>query len=282
MTLQGWLKPAMILPGSGALSLEELAREVADTIGPVGGATPSQVETAFLDAMQGEGFSLGGGVAIPHTELSELRETVVCLVTLRQPLPLKTIDGTPPDIFLFILSKPDPQSHLLLLAHLAKLAQSRILLDGLRRAQSPEEVVELVRVAGMRHQTMQEPGTLPASTSHALFIISIGGDKVVDALLIDLVDQGLGEACVLEAQSLREAAAREVPLFAGFRDLFGDPGGRRIILIEATIDREDAVIEAVRRLSEEYRSTDARVSVVPIHTRWSAPRVADEGASGGH
>jgi mannitol/fructose-specific phosphotransferase system IIA component (Ntr-type) len=272
----------MVLPAVDVATVEALARTVAEVMATAAGTDSPRIETAFLEAMRGEGFSVGEGVAMPHTEMASLTETVVCLVTLRQPLTLKTVDGRPPDVFLFILSRPDPHDHLLLLAHLARLAQSRTFLDGLRRAQTPEEAVKLVRAAEKRHRGLQGPATVPPSTSHALFIVSIGGEKIVDALLIDLVDLGFGDACVLEAQSLREAAAREVPLFAGFRDLFGDPGGRRILILEAMADRTDAVIESVRRISEEHRAKDARVSVVPIQTRWIVPPAADEEASGGH
>lgn len=277
-----WIKASLVLPGLGATSVETLVRPVAAVMGPAAAAESRRVETAFLDAMRGEGFSIGEGVAIPHIEMAHLTETVVCLATLRRPLPLKTVDGRPADIFLFVLSKPDHQEHLLLLAHLARLAQSRTLLDGLRRAQTAEEAVALVRAAEMRHRALQGPAMAPPSTSQTLFLLSVGGEKAVDALLIDLVDQGFGEACILEAQTLREAATREVPLFAGFRDLFGDPGGRRILLLEAPVDRTDAIIETVRRISQEHRANDARVSVVPIQTSWIMPPVDDEGASEGH
>ena len=282
MIPEEWLKSPLVLPGLAASTVQELVRAVAEALGTATGADAAQIETAFLEAMRDEVFSVGKGVAIPHTELENVTDTVVCLVTLPEPLPLRTVDGRPPDIFLFILSKPDPHSHLLLLAHLARLAQSRTLRDGLRRARTPDEAVSLVRAAEMRHDALPVPTRAPPSTAHVLFFVSIGGEKVVDALLIDLVGQGFGEACVLEAQSLREAAAREVPIFAGFRDLFGDPGGRRVLILEATAERADAVIEAVRRISTEYRAQDARVSVVPIQTRWVIPAAAETSAPKGH
>ena len=272
----------MVQTAVEALTMDALLRIVAEGMAGAVQMDRRRIETAFAEVLRGEGFSIGGGVAIPHTEMEGLSETVVCLVTLRQALTLETVDGRSPDVFLFILSKPDPHDHLLLLAHLARLVQSRTLLDGLRRARTADEVVKLVRAAEQRHKGMQGPPTLPASTSHALVVVSIGGEKLVDALLIDLVDQGFGDACVLEAQSLREAAAREVPLFAGFRDLFGDPGGRRVLILESPVDGTEAVIETVRRVSEEHRATDARVSVVPMQTRWVVPPAASGEPSGGY
>lgn len=279
----------MILPQTDARSPEALAEHVASLMCQEEGLSRERVEAAFLDALRGEGFSMGSGVAIPHTEVATLTETSVCLVTLTQPLKVKTIDGRDPDVFLFILSKPDPHAHLLLLAHLARLLQSKTFVEGVRRASTPQEVVSLVEAAELRYRavrgvtgTQPRPPSLPPPASDSLFVISIGGEKLVDALLIDLVDQGFGEASVLEAQSLREAAAREVPLFAGFRDLFGDPGGRRILLLEAPSEQQEAIIEAVRRISTEYKAKDARVSVLPVSARWSLPRATEDKAPGGH
>lgn len=272
----------MVLPGVAVATTEELVRVVADAMAQGAGTDAQHIEAAFLEAMRGEGFSIGRGVAIPHTELASLTETVVCLATLQQPLTLRTVDGVAPDIFLFILSKADPHAHLLLLAHLARLTQSRTLLDGLRRARAPEEALALIRAAELRHKSLPSAAGRGPAPTHAMFVVSLGGEAAVDALLIDWVDQGLGDASVLEAQSVREAAAREVPLFAGFRDLFGDPGGRRILILEAEVERTDAIIETVKRISQEHHAKDARVSVIPIQTRWSAAPVVEEEATGGH
>lgn len=286
----------MVLPRVSARSPAELARVVAELMSEPAGLDRQHVETAFLDALRGDGFSMGNGVAIPHTEVETLTETVVCLVTLEHPLSIRTTDGRAPDVFLFILSKPDPHAHLLLLAHLARLLQSRTFVEGVRRARTADEVVTLVEAAELRYRALRglshsgeesreqsvAPPPMRSPAANALFVIALGGEKLVDALLIDLVDQGFGEASVLEAQSLREAAAREVPLFARFRDLFGDPGGRRILLLEAPTESEEAIIEAVRRVCVDHGARDAHVSVLPVATSWSLPRSAEDDAPGGH
>jgi mannitol/fructose-specific phosphotransferase system IIA component len=230
----------------------------------------------FLEAMRSASFSLGSGLAVPHTELEGVSETFVCLAITAEPLALATMDGRRPDIFLFILSKPDPKSHLLLLAHLARLTGSRTLLDGLRRARTTDEAMALVRAAEMRHAPTRTGSLIPSYES--LVFVSVRGEKLVDALLVELVDQGFDDAYVLDAQSLREAATREVPLFVGFQDLFGDPGGHRLIIVEAAVEGAHEIIETVQRVSEEYGATNASVSVVPVHTRWVRPSRASDAA----
>jgi mannitol/fructose-specific phosphotransferase system IIA component (Ntr-type) len=282
MVPQGWLSPSLILPRLSASGVPQLIAPVSARIGAAANIPAERVERAFEEAMQGEGFSVGRGVAIPHTELADLEQTFVCLVTLTEPLPARTLDGRAPDLFLFILSRPDPRAHLLLLAHLARLTQSRTLLEGLRRAKDADEILALVSAAELRHQFTQGPAPLavparPVAATEVLVLISASGEKLLDALLIELVDQGFADACVLEAQSLREAATREVPLFAGFRDLFGDPGGRRMLILEATSDRVERILGAVQRVCDEQRSTDARVSVLPVQTRWHPPADPEPG-----
>jgi mannitol/fructose-specific phosphotransferase system IIA component (Ntr-type) len=280
MVSKGWLKAGNVLPAVAAESLEQLIAIVAQNMAEVGGIDPERVSQAFRRATAGENFSLGSGVAIPHTEDPGLEETLVCLVTTAAPLPLRTLDGRAPDIFLFILSKPDPHAHLVLLAHWARLAQSRTFLEGLRRSATPDEVLALVDAAELRHRA--HAGAASPRASHDLVLISVSGEKLVDALLIGLVDDGFDDACVLEAQSLREAAAREVPLFAGFRDIFGDPGGRRILLLEAPEERTEGLVSAVRRICEEHEARDARISVLPLQLHWASPVAPVSGGGEGH
>jgi mannitol/fructose-specific phosphotransferase system IIA component (Ntr-type) len=280
MAVEGWLAPELVVLQLEATRVEDVVKAAADKLGSVEGRDGAAIEKAFLEVIVGEGFSLGSGVVIPHTEV-KADETLVCLVTTKEPLLLPTIDGRPPDIFIFILSKADPQSHLLLLAHLARLTQSRTLLEGLRRAHDPKEVVALVGAAELRHTAAVQRAKVGKDSPQVLVILSARGEQLIDALLIDLVDRGFPEANLLEAQSLREAATREVPIFAGFRDLFGDPGGRRVVLLEAPADRVEEIVGSVKRICEEHGGGDARISVVPAET-WhlgAAPPVPEEPGS---
>jgi PTS system nitrogen regulatory IIA component len=276
MSAGHWLSVA--LTGVADTTLDALLSRATGVLAEAACVEPERIEAAFRVALGDDGWSVGSGVALPHTELPDVSETVVCLITLAAPLSLSTIDGHAPDVFVFILSKPDPKHHLMLLAHLARLLRSRTLVEGLRRADSPDAVSALVEAAELRHAGT--PGPLVPAPSGAIVVIIVSGENAVDALLVDLVDQGHADACILEAQSVREAAAREVPLFAGFRDIFGDPGGRRVILVESPMDRVDGVMASARRICDEHAGSDVRVSVVPVSRHWAAPAPAVEERSG--
>jgi mannitol/fructose-specific phosphotransferase system IIA component (Ntr-type) len=273
-----WLNPALVLARPQTADARELIALVTERMATVTGLDPERIGRVLSVALALEGWSLGAGVGVPHGELEGLTEPRVCLVVTASPVELPSIDARPPDIFFFILAPPDdPQDHLLLLAHLARLAQSRTLLEGLRKAATSEEMIALVRAAERRHV----PAAPLPDAGAVLIVISIAGEKAVDALLVELLDRGLDQATIVEAQSVREATTREVPLFSGFHDIFGDPGGRRVIFLDAPTTESAAIFETAKRVAGEHRAKELRISVLPLELHWHlSPPAEDEG--GGH
>ncbi len=281
MSLDPWLSKELIFARLEVASVEDLVRAVAPVMASSTGLDGGAVAAALGRALREEGSYLGRRVTVPHEELPGLEGFVVALAVVTEPLALAAPDGEPSDVFFFILAPPNAaHQHLRLIAHLARLARSRVLLDGLRAAATPTEIEALLQAAEQRHQ----PDALPLTAFGGVqVVITIAGEAAVDALLVDLVGMGLGGATLIEAQSLREAARREVPLFAGFRDLLGDPGGRRLILLETDAARVDEVVATVRAICEAQRARFARVSVTPLQLRWDRPAPRSPGPSpGGH
>jgi PTS system nitrogen regulatory IIA component len=90
------------------------------------------------------------GVAFLHTPRWEprtpIRTPVVALGRLSNPTDFGAIDGTPTDL-LFLLLAPDAQTHLSLLAKAARLCREPGLLDALRAARAPAEVLGILRAS---------------------------------------------------------------------------------------------------------------------------------------
>jgi PTS system nitrogen regulatory IIA component len=88
------------------------------------------------------------GVAFLHTPRWEprtpIKSPLVALGRLSQPTDFGAIDGTPTDLLLLLLA-PDAQTHLTLLAKAARLCREPGLLNGLRAARTPGEVIDLIR-----------------------------------------------------------------------------------------------------------------------------------------
>lgn len=277
-----WLKQPLILLDVPAASVDDALRATARAAAASIGVDAARVEQLLSQSTETGGYAVGGAVAVPHANIPGLDQTAVALVRTQRPVPVQAMDGLPADIFFVILSRPDdPKGHLLLLAHIARLARSRTLLDGLRQVRTPDEAVALVEAAELRHAPGPTSAPPPAA-AHFLALISVAGEKTVDALLVALLDQELGDASILEAQSLRDAVTQEVPLFAGFRDIFGDPGGRRLLLLELPAERIEDLAVVVRRVFEECRPAEGRFTLMPLQSHWVWTPPRSEGPSRGH
>lgn|GEM_PF-2515505 len=280
MTLTDWLRPALVYPALEAATVKDVIAKLAPDLAAEGDVPAAEIEAALWRGFSDVTGTVGDGIALPHAEVEGLSAPLVALALLTKPLGLTTTDGVDPDVFFCILAPPNaPSQHLLLLAHIARLTHSRVLLEGLRQARSAEAVVTLLEAADARHQPAP---ALPTATPAAnqLVTITIAGEEAVDDLIIELVGMGLDDATILDGQSLREAGTREVPLFSGFRDLFGDPGGRRVLLVEVPAADVPSVVGAVEIVCAGHDVRHARVTTTPISTRWEYTR--PEGGAGGH
>lgn len=281
-----WLTPSRVALGVSADGLAGVTAKAAELLRTEPDLADVDVARALRDTARSSDFSIGSGIAVPHVEIPHLARTVVALVRLETPIELGALDRQPVDLFFVVLFGPgDPRAHLLLLAHLARLGQSRTLREGLRRAETPDDAIQIIQAAEARHPTapLAVPETPPAKAERPkpasstpslglegyLCIISVSGERAVDAALVELLDLELGDSLLLEVQTVREAASREVPLFAAFRDIFGDPGGARLILCAVPGDKVETLSSTVRRVCAERGAERADMSFVPIALRWS-------------
>lgn len=248
------------------------------------------IARALGKALNTPGFAIDGGVAVPHVDLDEVPERLVAFVRTRAGIDIGAADGVPADLFFVLLARrDDPREHLLALARLARLAHSRVLVRGLRGAGSADEVVELAQVAEARGAlTAVAPATtesaerLPsdgADGGDQLILITVAGERTVDRLLVSLVEAGLDGASIVDGDTLRDAATKEVPLFSGFADLFGDPGGHRVILARTAHHRAREILQMVRQLCEAVPPKAAAVYLLPVHTVWTFAAAAEAAAS---
>jgi len=93
---------------------------------------------------------LGKGVAIPHCRVSGSSTVRAVFVRLAKPLAFDAVDGKPVDL-LFALAVPEhcTSDHLKLLSEIAQKFSDSELLERLRAAGDPSELVRLL--SGTRH-----------------------------------------------------------------------------------------------------------------------------------
>lgn len=276
------LTPDAVLLDQPAVDLRDVIELAAPVVAERGGVETSVARRALLDAASESDFAVGAGVAVPHVAVPDLADRAICLVRTAEPVGLGAVDGEPIDLFFVVLYPAgDPSAHLQFLAHLAGMCRSRLFRHGLRSATTARAVTELV-VASEARLRGASYAVGPAATQRGLAIISVSGERAADAILVGLLRAELTDATIVDAQTVQDAASREVPLFAGFRDLFGDPGGRRMIFAPIDLEHIEELAAIVEDACEDERSADAELIVLPVSSRWRFEQAAPAARSASH
>jgi PTS system nitrogen regulatory IIA component len=272
--------PLILLDAPGGaidLALGAAARRAAEHLG----LDPSVVESALVrEAAQGSAVAVGAGVALPHAALEGIDRPVVVVLRTVAPVDIEPPDGVPIDLLLVALApRGQAKLHLDLLAHVARLVRSDVLLEGLREARTPADALTLLEATEGRYRASAQEPVAPAETEHALVYIEVMGERAVDRLLVDLVEDGFDQAVVADARRLRDVMADQLPIFASFRTLFDDPGGCRVFFVQCPAAQASGVIRTVRNACEQGQGEQARVVVLPVrsHWTWEPPKAAGRG-----
>lgn len=90
---------------------------------------------------------IGGGIAIPHGKSASVETPGIAIATLKHPIAWETLDGGDVDtVFLFCVGNDleAAHTHLVLLSKVAAKLADDELVQRIRKADAPEEVVRLL------------------------------------------------------------------------------------------------------------------------------------------
>jgi len=91
--------------------------------------------------------ALGAGIALPHIRIAEVREPVACLVLLEEAIDFDSPDDLPVDIFFgLIVPEDSKETHLQILANLAKLFSDTSFCKSLRACKNTEEIQQALDI----------------------------------------------------------------------------------------------------------------------------------------
>jgi len=86
------------------------------------------------------------GIAVPHGKTPAVSSLQLAIGIAPQGIDFNSLDGKPTKLFFLLVGSPDQAGpHVQALADVARLAQSKAFCRALVAAQSPEEVVELIK-----------------------------------------------------------------------------------------------------------------------------------------
>lgn len=94
------------------------------------------------------GLNVNGiGVAIPHTPVDYVNDTVTCIGVLKEPvtfLEMGTDDPVPVKL-VFVLAVTDPHAHIDQLKRIVRIIQDGRVLDKLTHSQNPQEIIQVIK-----------------------------------------------------------------------------------------------------------------------------------------
>ncbi len=102
---------------------------------------------ALLSREEMMSTAIGNGIAIPHVRLfdsTNLKEDIVVVAYLFEPIDWKAPDGKPIHTLFFVLAA-DETRHLQILAEIAQLASDEDFVDFLKTMPSREALIERIR-----------------------------------------------------------------------------------------------------------------------------------------
>jgi len=109
---------------------------------------PAQVLSELLNRERSQNTAVGHGVALPHATIASATKTYLGIFTTEEPLDYQAPDGEGVQFF-FVTIGPasERQTHLHLLAMVSGMALKTNLLEQLREAKTPEDILAAVDAA---------------------------------------------------------------------------------------------------------------------------------------
>lgn len=89
---------------------------------------------------------LEAGVAVPHCKTPAVQTLKLAIGIAPDGIEFNSLDGQPAKLFFLLVAAPDQSGpHVQALAEIARLARSKSFCQALVRAQTPQEVVDLIK-----------------------------------------------------------------------------------------------------------------------------------------
>lgn len=146
ISLADSLSPGRIVLDLRARSMREAIQKLLVRIPPEELPADSQAITrAVLQREDALATYLGHGLAIPHARLDGIGKPVLVFARCEEGIPVETTNERAELIFLLLTPRGMPRAQTRLLADIAGLFDSEYVAERLRKAQTPEAVIEVIR-----------------------------------------------------------------------------------------------------------------------------------------
>ena len=139
------LTPRSVKTGLRAASKKALLMQLAALAAPIVSVSETRLAEALIERERVGSTGLGGGIAIPHARLPEVKAVCGLFAKLDPPLDFDAVDRIPVDL-VFVLFAPEDAGadHLKALAQVSRLFRDRALVDKLRATSNPDAIYALL------------------------------------------------------------------------------------------------------------------------------------------
>jgi diadenylate cyclase len=177
-------------------AIRELARALSRT---VRGLDPEAVVRAIQEREKIVSSWVGPGIAIPHARLSRWDGIVVAVGRSRRGISYDSSDGNPVHLLILIVSdETDPDTHIMLLAEIARTLRDPALRQLITTARNGEEVFRLLTTHGYGEAEKKPRAPAKVRLSRLLFAHALSVAEEVKATAILLHADAVGSLRLLE------------------------------------------------------------------------------------
>lgn len=147
MKIADLLKEGLVVTGFTARDKNEALPKLLDIVGErLNAEQRARVLDALLAREKAASTGLDNGIAMPHARVEIPGDVVVALAISPAGIPFQSADGRPAHIFtLLVIPTSQQQKGIKLLADAARLLSYEEVREGLVRARTPREALEVLR-----------------------------------------------------------------------------------------------------------------------------------------
>jgi PTS system nitrogen regulatory IIA component len=145
MNINDFLSPESVILDLRASDKAGLLRALAGRAAETLGISADRIASALLKREQLGSTGTGGGVAIPHARMPEVKQPYGMLVRLDKPLDFTAIDGQPVDlVFMLLLPVTPAGEQLTALANVARKLRDVPSTKSMRAAVNRSEIYNVM------------------------------------------------------------------------------------------------------------------------------------------
>lgn len=147
MALTQILQPNSIIAPMTCADKDSAIEELVKVLSKTGAITDEQKALeAVMEREASRSTGIGSGIAIPHGKSSAVKELVMAIGILPEPIDFESIDNKPVNIIMLLVSPPDQTGpHIQALAGISRLMLDAQFKAKLEKAASAEEVYSLIK-----------------------------------------------------------------------------------------------------------------------------------------